>query len=362
MLGTVRDYIHILNNIRNNSIVTAAAAATIFTLAIILTTASNMATAPVAATATTTISNTTIPFSSEIELSPEPVFQEQQITIAQTPINQTHIQLTESGNGTLTLPNTTETINFISTGSLLVSMDGTASGKEVISTEDGNESATATFYGITRFNMEDGIGKGVVIALIHTNSTGRLAPLDGMILAGRVEFPPDQGSLLTLWEWQSGVPLPTSDTTSTTMEGSPSPSPMNTTTATTTMANVTTSSESNGTAAIEEGEQQQCQLELMPDGETFELGESVTINVTNGGDEALEFPNSILGLEIENQDTGEAYPLFSTQVITTLEPRQSLSFEFTYEELVSEIGTGTIEASVTSGDEECSASTTFTLA
>jgi hypothetical protein len=74
----------------------------------------------------------------------------------------------------------------------------------------------------------------------------------------------------------------------------------------------------------------------------------------------LEFPNGVLGLEIENHDTGEAYPLFSAQVITTLESGESRTFEFTYEELANEIGTGTIEASV-SGDG-CSASTTFTLA
>src|ERR671917_1191006 len=109
------------------------------------------------------------------------------------------------------------------------------------------------------------------------------------------------------------------------------------------------------------GEQQQCQLEIITNEETFEVEEPVTITVTNGGDEALEFPNSMLGLEIENRDTGETYPLFSAQVITTLEPGESRTFEFTYEELVSEIGTGTIEASVSSSDG-CSASTTFTLA
>ena len=108
------------------------------------------------------------------------------------------------------------------------------------------------------------------------------------------------------------------------------------------------------------GGEQQCQLEIRKNEETFEVGEPVTINITNGGDEALEFPNSVLGLDIENRDTGETYPLFSAQVITTLEPGESRTFEFSYEELVSEIGTGIIEASV-NGDG-CSASTAFTLA
>jgi hypothetical protein len=103
-----------------------------------------------------------------------------------------------------------------------------------------------------------------------------------------------------------------------------------------------------------------CQLEITTDKETYESGGTVTITVTNDSDEALEFPNSVLGLEIENLDTDEVYPLVSAQVITTLEPGESRTFEFTYEELVSEIGTSTIEASV-SGDE-CSANITFTLA
>jgi hypothetical protein len=120
----------------------------------------------------------------------------------------------------------------------------------------------------------------------------------------------------------------------------------------------TTATDTEGGAG---GEQQQCQLDITTNQTTFQELEPVTINVTNGGNEAIEFPNSILGLDIENRDTGEVYPLLSAQVITTLEPGESRTLEFTYEELVSEIGAGTIEASVSSGDG-CSASTTFTLA
>jgi hypothetical protein len=235
-------------------------------------------------------------------------------------------------------------------------MDGTAVGEEVLTTEDGTENATAKFYSIGRFNMEDGSGKSILIALVHTNSTGQLAPLNGAIVAGEVD-------LITLWEWQSGIPLPTSTSTTTAMEAPPQ---TNTTTMTTTNATTTAIADTNATTSTApeeqgEGEQQQCQLEIMTNEETFELGESVIINVTNGGDEALEFSNSILGLEIENQDTGEAYPLFSAQAIITLQPGESRTSELSYEVLVSEIGTGIIEASVSS-DEGCLASTTFTLA
>jgi hypothetical protein len=60
--------------------------------------------------------------------------------------------------------------------------------------------------------MEDGTGKGIVIALFHTNTTGRLAPLNGMVLAGQIEFLPGEDRLETFWEWQSGIPLLTTST------------------------------------------------------------------------------------------------------------------------------------------------------
>jgi hypothetical protein len=155
----------------------------------------------------TTTTTTTAPQSGMIELSPQPVYQERQITVGETVVNQTHVQLAISGNGTLTLPNTTETISTTSTGSLIVSLDGTGAGKEVITTEDGSESVTATIYAIARFGMEG--GRGIIITLLDTDSTGRLAPLDGMILAGQIEFPPppEEAALITLSEWQSGIPL-----------------------------------------------------------------------------------------------------------------------------------------------------------
>jgi hypothetical protein len=365
---------HLINRKNNSYVIAAASVATLLTFAIVAAAAvSNIANTIIPALATTTTTTTTSNATttttspSEIDLSPEPVHQEQQTLVSENPINQTHTQFTFSGNGTLNLQNGTEPISITSTGSVIAAMDGTAVGEEVLTTEDGIESATAKFYSIGRFNMGDGSGKSILIALVHTNSTGQLAPLNGAIVAGEVEFLPVGTSLITLWEWQSGIPLPTTDTASnTTMDESSSPpSPMNTTTTTTTANATTAASDTNttGTASEEqgEGEQQQCQLELRTDGDTFGLGDSVTITLTNGGDEALKFSNSILGLEIENQDTGEAYPLFSAQAIITLEPGESRTTEFSYEVLVNEIGTGTIEASVSS-DDGCLASTTFTLA
>jgi len=150
--------------------------------------------------------STTTP-SSVIELSLQPIYQEQVRDVSETLINQTHAQLIVEGNGTLTLPNSTETIKTTSTGSGIVSIFSTFAGKVILTTEDGSENATATSYEIARSNKEEGIGKGIAIAIIHTNSTGRLAPLDGMILVGQEEFQPDGRALLTYWEWQSGIPL-----------------------------------------------------------------------------------------------------------------------------------------------------------
>jgi hypothetical protein len=159
------------------------------------------ATRPSNSTATTTTSAA----SSNIDLSPQPIYQEHVKDVSETLINQTHAQLVVEGNGTLTLPNSTETLRTTSTGSGIVSIMSTFAGKEILTTEDGSENATAISFEIARSNKEQGIGKGVSIAIVHTNSTGRLAPLDGMILIGQEEFQPDGRALLTYWEWQSGI-------------------------------------------------------------------------------------------------------------------------------------------------------------
>ena len=190
------------NKKRSNTKVTVAATS-ILTLAIIIMTASNMVVTPAA------LATTTPPASqSGIELSSsQPIYQTQEKLVSQSPINQTHAEFVVSANGTLTLPNATETITTISTKSGIVSMmDGTFAGKEILTTEDGSENATATIYEIIRFNMETGNGTGVAIALFHTNSTELLAPLNDMILTGRGELYTDETGLHSLWKWQSGIP------------------------------------------------------------------------------------------------------------------------------------------------------------
>ena len=233
---------HDLNKKNNSHVITAA---TIFTLAII--TSSIMAT-PAAATMTTTTS------SSGIELSPQPVYQRQPSTSGVTPINQTHIGSTFSANGTLTLPNTTETINTTSSGSSLTSLTTqSAIGTETIMTEDG-ETVIATFYEILEFPPGAGGANGISIAVLHTNSTtDRLAPLNGTILVGTDYLYPISEGFGTYWEW---VPSPLS-LLLTTMEEESSPSPMNSTTTT------TEGIDTNATTATE-GQQQQTTPTIPP--------------------------------------------------------------------------------------------------
>jgi hypothetical protein len=163
-------------------------------------------------TADTTPSNTTatitIPFSpsSGIGLSQQPIYQERIRTINETTINQTHLSITYSGNGTLTLPNnnTAARINTSSNGSALVSlMTQFAQGQEIFKTEEDGEAATATFSEIVQVNpATGGQNKAIVIAVVHTNSTGILAPLNDMIVAGIHDFQPNGDSLITLWRWE----------------------------------------------------------------------------------------------------------------------------------------------------------------
>jgi hypothetical protein len=174
-------------------------------------------------TATTTTTNT----SSGIQLSPQPVMQEQTTTTSTTSINQTHISATFSGNGTLTLPNTTDTINFTTNGTAVIALEThSVQAEETLMTEQG-ETATATFYEIAKFDPATaGEGKGLTMALIETDSTGTLAPLNGTIVAGISDMQPNGETSVILWEWESGIGNNAGTAAPPTQEDSP----MNTTT------------------------------------------------------------------------------------------------------------------------------------
>ena len=137
----------------NRHCLIAAATGAIFTLAIAILVGAitSIATTPVAAT-TTTATTASSSSSSGIQLSPQPIYQERSPEGNITPINQTHGIFTFSGNGTLTLPNATQTINTANNGTAIISFTTSSGyGTETIRTENG-EAATATLYEIVQFN------------------------------------------------------------------------------------------------------------------------------------------------------------------------------------------------------------------
>jgi hypothetical protein len=69
-------------------------------------------------------------------------------------------------------------------------------------------------------------------------------------------------------------------------------------------------------------------LDIETDKQTYNAGEIVSILITNKGSGELTFPNSALGLTIENLGSNELYPILSSQVITILGPGDSKSLRW----------------------------------
>src|SRR5215211_3797938 len=179
----------------------------------------NTTTTTITASAGNTTTSSAAP-SSGIKLSPQPIYQESTPPGKVTPINQKHISATHIGNGTLTLPNSNQTINVISNGTAIASLaTPSAIAKTTIRAPNG-ETATLTFYEIIQFSNPTeaplGGGKGIKIIIFHTNSTGMVAPLNGVIAAGINDIQPNGESELTAWRWESGIPLSTNMTTTST--------------------------------------------------------------------------------------------------------------------------------------------------
>lgn len=136
-----------------------------------------------------------------ITLAEKPFLVEQGRTVAANPINQTHIQISLAGNGTITLPNSTETVMTKDTGSAIARLTPTgniAQGQIHISTEDGSENATVFF---TEIGQNE---KGIGVAYFTTNSTGKLAFLNNIVAVIQDEIQPNGDTLITAWEWRGG--------------------------------------------------------------------------------------------------------------------------------------------------------------
>ena len=195
------------------------APATLTTLATIIVVLSSGAAIPVIAmTAGNTTTTTTSSSSLGLEFPRQPVWDEVIRLTGLTSINETHSILTFVGNGTMTVPDTEETINMTNNGYAILSpLPGdpaslSGSGREAVYSEDG-DTLVMTFH---QFILRDPAipePRGIIIAVFDRNATGVLTPFNGMPMVGTLEQPPnDENSIVRLWEWQSGTPLPTLNT------------------------------------------------------------------------------------------------------------------------------------------------------
>jgi hypothetical protein len=178
----------------------AATFAAGFGIALLATTTQGV-TASASVTTDATETNESISPSSNntFNLAEKPFLIEQGSTVAAIPINQTHIQISLAGNGTITLPNSTETVKTKDTGNAIARLTPTGNivnGQILLNTEDGSENATVFFTEIGQNQ------KGVGVAYFTTNSTGKLAFLNDMVAVIEDEIQPNGDTLITAWEWR----------------------------------------------------------------------------------------------------------------------------------------------------------------
>jgi hypothetical protein len=144
-----------------------------------------------------------------VDLSDEPFAVGQYRTVVSDNMtSETKVRFTFKGNTTITIPNSTETINTKDRGrgsiTFLTGGGGAIAGKIRLITEDRSENATVQF---TEF-FKDEISRGIGVAYFSTNSTGMLAPLNNMIAGFIDEEQPNGDSILRFFEWKSGgVPI-----------------------------------------------------------------------------------------------------------------------------------------------------------
>jgi hypothetical protein len=176
---------------------------------------------------------------SALELSAQSIWDEQATSTSVTPINATHRVATFIGNGTMTVPDTGETINMTNNGTAFISFvpgytdTVSAYGREYVFSEDDNDTTAITFNEIIRYDPATFEGLGLVIAVFDNNATDSLAPFNGMMVVGtHEEDPSTQAATIRLWEWESGIPIPTmTSAINSTLEESSTPPTMETPTA-----------------------------------------------------------------------------------------------------------------------------------
>jgi hypothetical protein len=71
-----------------------------------------------------------------------------------------------------------------------------------------------------------------------------------------------------------------------------------------------------------------CILQITTDKQKYIPGEGVIVTIKNNCNIPLEFPDSLLGLNIENVKTGQKAGLLAAQVISELKPNESKTFHW----------------------------------
>jgi hypothetical protein len=160
-----------------------------------------------ATTNTTTTTTTTRPSSSVIHLSAQPIWQERTGNTGVTPFDQTHSIVTFFGNGTLTVPDTGETIHATNNGTAFMSsVTGSGYGRASFFSEEDSDTTAITFYEIMKSDPGTSQTKGITIAVFDNNATGSLRPFNGMIVVGLHDEQPNAGvGTRTLWMWESEI-------------------------------------------------------------------------------------------------------------------------------------------------------------
>jgi hypothetical protein len=105
-----------------------------------------------------------------------------------------------SGTGKLRLPNSTSLLNFTTAGNEITDAATSAVvSNETITSEPATETAKVSMFQIAHYRSDDGIQRNAVIAIFATNSTGALAPLDGMIGIGESQITEGGDLQVALW-------------------------------------------------------------------------------------------------------------------------------------------------------------------
>jgi hypothetical protein len=110
-------------------------------------------------------------------------------------------------------------------------------------------------------------------------------------------------------------------------------------------------------------------LQITTDKLTYVPGETVNVTIKNNMRLPLEFPDSLLGLNIENVKTGQKAGLLAAQVISELKPMESKTFQWDQKDTnANQVGPGIYKAHTSSIRNNTSnntqlytANTTFTI-